>query len=57
MSIASGTPTTYYVPNELKTIIITDDNIIKDASVLKVKDKITIKLHKGEVKAEVKEII
>ena len=39
------------------SLVKLDDNIIKDASVLKVKDKITIKLHKGEVKAEVKEII
>ena len=39
------------------SLVKLDDNIIKDASVLKVKDKITIKLHKGEIKAEVKEII
>lgn len=38
------------------SIIKKDDKIIKNSKDVKIKDKITIKLHKGNIKAEVKEI-
>ena len=39
------------------SLVKMNDEIVKDASVLKVNDGINIKMYKGEIKAKIKEVI